>query len=143
MKVKISKCPDPEYWYRESIGKIFEVDSYDPDYYTLLKSNKMTGIIKKEDCEIIEEQKEEPFLTDNEFEKISDLFMDVKFNTRYEIKKEAQNRNWIKKSKKQELTKLIDDFKENWSTMDLMIDDANEIFDKAIAAIEEAENRNG
>lgn len=65
MKVKITKASKPSYWYSDKIGKIFEVDLFDPETngknymnflgkgYTLCADG--TRHIKEKDCVAIHE----------------------------------------------------------------------------------------
>ena len=55
MKVKIVKCCDNLYWYKEKIGKIFEVKKSGNNYVCLDE----VSLIDKEDCKIVEDDTRE------------------------------------------------------------------------------------
>lgn len=56
MKVKITRCESPSFWYSDKVGQTFEVkqSTFDPDKFHLIGDTKF---ISKWNCEIIEEQK--------------------------------------------------------------------------------------
>lgn len=54
MKVKIVKCSNPEYWYADKIGKVFEVINNDNENYEAISAYGTEGYILKKDTEIIE-----------------------------------------------------------------------------------------
>ena len=59
MKVKIIKCENPEYWYADKIGEVFEVEEWDIRNYKKFGS---CDLIIKSDCEIVENDTQEKII---------------------------------------------------------------------------------
>jgi hypothetical protein len=54
MKVIIMSCSDKSFWYKDNIGKTFNVVRSDSKrYYTKTKDGKTMVPILKSDCEVI------------------------------------------------------------------------------------------
>lgn len=52
MKVKIVKCSEPQFWYKNHIGEVFEVEGYDATNYDIINNPKYsTHLLVKVDCQ--------------------------------------------------------------------------------------------
>jgi hypothetical protein len=52
MKVLVMKCERSDFWYKNSVGKTFQIIKQDTSRY-YVKQNKVTVPILKVDCEVI------------------------------------------------------------------------------------------
>ena len=111
----------------------------------LLQDGKYTVVIPKKLCEIIdEEQKEEPFLTEKQAGRLItilwQLFDEEHTWTKNEIIDSLIKDGWnIKKekSKKQDFEDALFHYKQQFS----LTSEFDDLIDKVLAAIEEAENK--
>ena len=49
--IKIKSCKNPDSWYKNNIGKVFKVQYYTENYFTVEDNNRL--LIKTSDCEIL------------------------------------------------------------------------------------------
>lgn len=56
MRVIIKRCSDPFYWYADKIGCEWNVRRDCGDEYIVRASDGFLNIIKKKDCEVIENE---------------------------------------------------------------------------------------
>lgn len=54
MKVIIMSCSSEKSWYRDKIGKLFNVCSYDDNNFMVRGKGYARKLILKKDCEVIE-----------------------------------------------------------------------------------------
>jgi hypothetical protein len=55
MKVRIIKCSDAKWWYKDKIGEILDVLMEEEDDYVVENYGSFKSWIAKEDCEIVEQ----------------------------------------------------------------------------------------
>lgn len=54
MKILIMSCSSEKAWYRDKIGKLFNVCSYDDNNFMVRDKGYARKLILKKDCEVIE-----------------------------------------------------------------------------------------
>lgn len=113
---------------------IINIEGEKDNKYFFYKLQDREFVIHKEACEIIEEQKEEPFLTEKQFEKIFRICSFPEYDKDNYNKSFKMAEKIIKKSKKQ-------DFEDYYGNHNRWKHDVNILYQKAMAAIEEAENK--
>ncbi len=53
-KVKVTKCSDQSFWYKEKLGNVYQVRYIDKDEVIVTASDGYSNIIKTQDCEFID-----------------------------------------------------------------------------------------
>lgn len=55
MKIKITRCSKPTYWYADAIGYVYEVTDELENEYLVMKCPTVAYYVLKQDCQIFEE----------------------------------------------------------------------------------------